>query len=563
MKAESINIIWDYLNPARIFGPILEKELRVSSRRKRNYFLRSIYIVLLGIIILFMWFTAIAISNASSSIFQISRSAIIGKNVTIAIIWFQFIVSQLLAIIMLSSSISNEIRSGTLNVLMTTPVKSFQIVTGKLFSKLLQILIILSISLPLLSIIRVFGGTPWNYVVFSLCITLTSVIFAGSLSLFLSVFIRQAYRVIILEILGYILFYALFPFLFTITGILNSNMTQIILTLTNPFFALIAALEGMTPGLPTGYFLLIHCLIMLCISLLFLGISILKVRSVSIPNVSYRHKKNGFEKVIKDKNGTEIAHYSDFSGNIKRVGNNPIIWKENYGGFFGKGKVDKLVTILIYLLALFGIIFILFFGAIGSILVYIAMFGMYLILMLRLAISTAGSISSEKEARTLPVLLVTPLDDKDIIMGKVKAGIWRNISIIILYLLLQYSLLFSYRSRGIVFSQLIYQIPLSVIGIASSVLFIAGCGVYFGVRMKNSTSAIAATIGTFFVAYLLLRIFNPIQVMVLVGMTRHMTNIHLIQFISIVSSLVSTILLGGIGWFFLRISILKLRSSIF
>ena len=132
-----------------------------------------------------------------------------GRQIILTIVWFQFIVSQILAIIMLSSSVSDEIRAGTLNVLMTTPVSSFQIIVGKLLSKLLQIFLLLVISMPLLAIIRVFGGMPWYYVVSSFFITLTAVIFSGSLSLFLSIYFRQAYSVILILLGLYLLIFGI------------------------------------------------------------------------------------------------------------------------------------------------------------------------------------------------------------------------------------------------------------------------------------------------------------------------------------------------------------------
>ena len=79
--------------------------------------------------------------------------------------------------------------------------------------KLLQIILLLGISLPLLAIIRVFGGVPWDYVVSSLCIILTTVIFVSSLSLFFSVFTRKAYSVILVTILTLFVLFALLPYL--------------------------------------------------------------------------------------------------------------------------------------------------------------------------------------------------------------------------------------------------------------------------------------------------------------------------------------------------------------
>ena len=137
-------------------GPIFDKELRVSSRRRRNYALRFAYLSLLTSFLALFWLEAV--SSGGGSLSQVSQMAEAGKSITSFVIWFQFIAAQFIALIMLSNSISDEVYNRTLGLLMTTPINSFQIVIGKLLSKLLQIVLILGISLPLLAIVRVFGG---------------------------------------------------------------------------------------------------------------------------------------------------------------------------------------------------------------------------------------------------------------------------------------------------------------------------------------------------------------------------------------------------------------------
>ncbi len=194
------NTIINYFNLDWLTGPFLAKELRVSSRHRRNYLLRAAYIALLLFFVAITWLSVVTVSGGTL-IYQKSRLAQAGKNITLTIVWFQFIASQLIAVIMFCNSISEEIYHRTLGVLLTTPVTTFQIVAGKLLSKLFQIILLLAISLPLLAIVRIFGGVSWNYILMSLCITLAAVIFAGTLSMFFSVLFRKAYVVIIITIL--------------------------------------------------------------------------------------------------------------------------------------------------------------------------------------------------------------------------------------------------------------------------------------------------------------------------------------------------------------------------
>ena len=51
----TISKMLSILNPARLTGPIFDKELRVASRRRRNYVLRSVYVLVLVFFLAFTW----------------------------------------------------------------------------------------------------------------------------------------------------------------------------------------------------------------------------------------------------------------------------------------------------------------------------------------------------------------------------------------------------------------------------------------------------------------------------------------------------------------------------
>ena len=132
----SLSLIFRWLSPLCLTGPIFDKELRVSSRRRRNYVLRFVYLLLLLTFIGIVW---VNLDFKVSSPAQMSRRmSEAGTQVTCMIVVFQFVVLQLLAITMLSTAISDEISHKTLGVLMTTPITSLHIVLGKLLSRCFQ-----------------------------------------------------------------------------------------------------------------------------------------------------------------------------------------------------------------------------------------------------------------------------------------------------------------------------------------------------------------------------------------------------------------------------------------
>jgi ABC-type transport system involved in multi-copper enzyme maturation permease subunit len=174
-------------------------------------------VLLLTIFVVIVWLSVVKFQGTAA--YQKSRMAVAGKTIITTIVTFQFIATQLIAVIMLSTSISDEIYHRTLGVLMTTPISSFQIVMGKLFSKLLQLILLL--------------GVPWNYVLSSLCITLTAVIFAGSLSLYFSINNRRAYVVIIKTVFTIGVLFAFFP---TVLGALFALLSNFAPVLGSPGF---------------------------------------------------------------------------------------------------------------------------------------------------------------------------------------------------------------------------------------------------------------------------------------------------------------------------------------
>lgn len=559
-----ISTFSDLFDPVRLFGPIFDKELRVSSRRRRNYFLRFAYILLLSVFILSVWYSTLGIRSSGSTVYLASRLSQAGKRIITTIVWFQFVVAQLIAIVMLSSSISDEIRTGTLSVLMTTPISNFQIITGKLLSKLLQLMLLLAISLPLLAIIRVFGGVTWDYIVSSVCITLTAAVLAGTLSLLLSMIYRHAYNVIIVTILGYLLVFGALAGLFNMLAvkgifIFDQNVTQSILALTNPFVAFAATNAILLQsGVPKFFSWPVHCLIMLAVTAILLAISVWRVRKAALGEALCRSGKLWFGRILKRRAHSNVDNTGSQSpaGSILPVTGQPIVWKEMRKGFFGHSKTDRTMTIL--LIGIFSLTAILLlFSPRNNIFSRYLMLGLYWIIMIRIAVFSAGSIAGEKEARTWPILLVTTLGDKEIIRGKAIAAIRRNVPLLLLYLVL---ICISYANLGIrMFPLISISLLITAVDTVCSTLFLAGIGVYFGVRLKTMTTAVAATVGSYLIMAYLFRGMFSVSYSLLFSAVRGGRTIWMFY----ASSIIYSMALGGIGIQQARCAVRRLRRDIF
>ena len=484
-------------NPARLFGPIFEKELRVSSRRKRNYALRSFYIASLTVFLIVVWLQT-AQDVSSSGLYMSSRLAAAGKAIIVTIVWFQFCVTQVLAVIMLSTAIGEEIYLRTLGVLMTTPMTCLRIVIGKLSSKLLQLILLLAISLPLLAIIRVFGGVPWDYIISSLCITLTTIIFFGSLSLFFSIFSRRAYVVIILTglvlavlfgllLFIYMLIFSVFPW-----GIPWSRQADASITILyhlNPYMMLALNTDVMlNPGLAgrVSYSWLVHCGIMLAASSGIVFVSVLLVRKIALSQAF------GFPNILRrllsppGPDSTKDTITSKSTRQIRRVIGPPVVWKELRSRVSKRERLFVAVIIglelaLIVAMYLFPVVEDVF-GAQETYMLYICIFvGLGL---LSVTILPAASITSEKEAQTWPLLVLTTLSGWQILAGKF-VGVLRR-SLFVWLLLFVYIGLFWLFNVGIG----LFAMAQMVVIVSGSIVFLCGTGFYFSSRFRRTGAAV-------------------------------------------------------------------------
>jgi len=472
-------------------GPIFDKELRVSSRRKRNYFLRFAYVSLLTVFIAFSWIFTARIGGSASIVYQVSRMSATGMYVTITIVLFQFIAIQLVATVMLSTAISDEIYHRTLGLLMTTPISSLQIVIGKLFSKLLQLVLLLAISMPILSVVRVLGGVSWDYVVSSLCVTLTAAIFAGSIGLALSTTNRHSHSVIVRTALICFLFYIVPPIVLQLLQFVYQLRIAAdkILFYANPFVAMGILTRGMlSPTMAaTALSWPLHCVVMLGISSLLLAFSTVRVRRVGLRQATgqagiFASRK---ERRIADGKIKKKTVLSTASRKIRPVKGPPIIWKEIMSLWIKTSRLKVVATTVpavLLLAAVYG-----YCGYKGYLsheethIVFILVF--FFFGLFRTATSAATSITSEKEAKTWPILLTTPLTEKQIASDKIIGsciGGWA------FWLLLA--------AHIVVFSLAGYISPAAILPLAllivSSALLVSAVGVFFSTCFKrNSTSA--------------------------------------------------------------------------
>src|SRR5258705_6746134 len=194
-------------------GPIFSKELRSTSRRKRTYVLRFLYIGALLLVMLFVYSAShVELRYAGSVARRAQKMAELGNTFFQAFAIFSFFAMTFAGPVLTSTAINSERLHKTLPVLLMTPISAWQIVAGKLFSRLLIALSLLGLSLPVLAIVRLLGGVEIESMFGVVCICVAFALFTASVGLLLSTFVSRAYSVILLTYALLAFIYLFIPF---------------------------------------------------------------------------------------------------------------------------------------------------------------------------------------------------------------------------------------------------------------------------------------------------------------------------------------------------------------
>jgi ABC-type transport system involved in multi-copper enzyme maturation permease subunit len=425
---QSILWLWE-----RAIGPLFEKELRVVSRQKNLYALRSGYVLLLLAIFVLAWVSvAFSGGRGGTKLSSVAHASQACQSLTMALVWFQFLAMQLLAVGMMSSAISEEAKTQTLSVLFTTPLTGIQFILGKFISRLLQLGTLMVLALPMLALIRVYGGIDWGVIIQGTAVTLAAMVFAAALSLFVSVWFRKSYVVVIITLVAMGILYGLPPL--GATFFLMESEAMPLLCPVNPFLLLICYTDRiMNPG-GISATLTLSCLNTLCVmlgmsALLVMG-TVYRLRSRVLqlawgPDVTQRSQRC----LARGQRQRDAARQRA----VIPVTGCPLIWR----GLLNDRFKGKRLRAIVYSLLVLGLI-----GYIVSLaelmnnpgnartfympFFYLFSVGLNFIASLRTAAMAATSIASEKEAKTLPILLTTPFADQTILKSKAIVAFRRN-----------------------------------------------------------------------------------------------------------------------------------------
>jgi ABC-type transport system involved in multi-copper enzyme maturation permease subunit len=165
------------------FLPIVQRELRVSARRKSTYYARACA-ALLGLVIGFFLLL----------MFSLGGSALKGTYIFTALSWYTCLTTLLAGVFLASDTLSEERREGTLGLLFLTDLKGYDVVLGKFMAVSLNAFYGLLAVFPVLALSLLSGGvTGWEF--WRTCLALLNLLFFSvTVGMLVSSFCRSFYR---------------------------------------------------------------------------------------------------------------------------------------------------------------------------------------------------------------------------------------------------------------------------------------------------------------------------------------------------------------------------------
>jgi ABC-2 type transport system permease protein len=197
-----------------LWNPIVAKEYRTRMRTWRSPLAITIYIVLLGGI---GWAIFAAIS-ATQTVGNQQSSGNLGQQLFTFLILFQVALLAFITPAITAGAISGERERQTIDLLFVTPIPPFSIIWGKLLASMSFVVLLLMISVPIFSLVFLFGGIELDQVAEAFLVTAVTAMTLGFVGVAFSTLFRRtlaatvaAYGAAFVLLVGTLIYGLLFP----------------------------------------------------------------------------------------------------------------------------------------------------------------------------------------------------------------------------------------------------------------------------------------------------------------------------------------------------------------
>jgi ABC-type transport system involved in multi-copper enzyme maturation permease subunit len=463
-----------------MLGAVFEREVRTVPRNRGLAIARAVYAGALLAIIATCWL----VITGTQSITTAGDTARFGATLLRILAPLQLALAMLAAAMTSAVSVSAEKDRRTLELLLVSRLTDAQLVFGKLAGSLVRVLLLVLSAVPMFALAGLFGGVTPEQLARVFVVTVATALAAASIATTVAFWKDTTFQTLAITAFALVAWIAAGEITAATGGVTAAAAVS-------PPRALFAALgpHGAQTYLP---FLATAAGVILVANLI--GVSQVRRWNVAVG----RRREQ-----------PETAQAVAARGESRLVWENPILWREICTKAYGRRIVFvRIAWFLLFAAAVAGIVAEARSPQPDRLAVAIAVIPMALASLLAVTALAVTSITTERDRGAFDVLLVTDLEPKEFVWGKLVGVLVVAREIVLLPLLLCGALVVS----GI--ASLENGIYLAL-GLAVLLFFSAVLGLHVGLSYPASRRAIAVALGT--VAFLFIGVATAMRIMVAFG----------------------------------------------
>jgi ABC-type transport system involved in multi-copper enzyme maturation permease subunit len=455
-------------------GPLFVREALTAPRQVKHYLFRAGY---LGALFVLMY-TAAQVTFGWQQVRNLSDLARFGELVFQIFSLVQLTLVMFFSVLFAAGNIAQEKDRRTLILLLMTDLRDSELVLGKLCASLLMPVVLVAVSAPAFVFVYWLGGVTLAQIGWVLAVSLAAAVCSGAWGALVAFWREKTFQTLAICLIGVVLWLAAVEGLVAVLGgaelvqwIGPLNPLRAVLTILDPFnvpqWASVAAVSvGELSALTVGL----------------LVATILQLR-VWNPSRGVTEARTQAESELER---TRAA---------RSVWNAPVLWREMRTRAYGrKVALIKVAYLVMAAVAVFSVantpadaeLVLGMVSPAGS-----AFVGLSLLALLLINTQAVTALTSERDANTLELLLVTELTAQEFVVGKL-GGIFYNTKEV-----LAAPLAFMLWQTAIGHLTWEHALYLAV-GFTVLAFFAAQLGLHFGLTYGSSRQAIANSLATMF-----------------------------------------------------------------
>ena len=459
-------------------GPLFSRETLTAPRQFKHFLIRSGY---LGAMFVLMY-TAAQTTFGWQQIRNLGDVARFGQLVFQIFALVQLTLMIFFSVLFAAGNVAQEKDRRTILLLLMTDLRDSEFVLGKLFASLLLPAALLATSIPVFAVVHLLGGTSLSQIGCVIAISAAGGFLAGCWGSLVAFWREKTFQTLAISLIGVVLALGCVEGALLFCG--ASTPAGLVIGALNPFRSMLRVLDPFH-AIAGGSFVAVAMLSVGELAALGMSLAIVAILRLRIWNPS----RTLGESATKDETSRGVVRPP------RVVWNSPVIWREMMTKAYGRKIIlIKLAYLVIAAFAIYSIIASprdsgLVLGMISP--SGAAFVGLSLLAMLLVNAQAVTSLTTERDAGTLELLLVTDVTAKEFILGKLGGVLFNSKELILTPVLF----VAWYAIQGIITAENFVYV---VLGFLTLMLFAAMLGLHSGLSYGISRTAIANSLGTVF-----------------------------------------------------------------